>query len=492
MNKGVIAGAVAIALVATGAMAVPVVERYAAGRIKTEIERDGASTVGGVEVGLLKRSITLTDLKSSREADVSIGHWQASGLGWPLAELMQGRTPLAGFKWGDPLQADRLELRTLSIGNREAGGTWKMESLVLEGIDLARFDATDVGPYGPLVLVARALGALQVRRLEQRGMFFVMPGSGDTFSVATIVVERYEGGRMASIVAGDIEATAREGRTPLLKVADIAIKGLDIGRSIEAFSSADWYPGLSIGQVRVERGTATGFSGDTMARYGVSLGSIVVETIRESDTVSRSRARIDGFALAPPLRSMEGLRLRLALQAMGLREVKLGFDCTGVEDRARGEVTVDRCALSGPNLAEINFTGRIVGADEAFWQAIDDGDLAALYDSKAVLDSAKLVLADASLLERGLKALSATTGQPVPTTRANLARDIRRFQPAGVLITPTLTQLLDTVARFVEQGGTLTLDARPEPPLAIDRVDYLMSPGADLVEALGLKATLSR
>jgi len=172
--------------------------------------------------------------------------------------------------------------------------------------------------------------------------------------------------------------------------------------------------------------------------------------------------------------------------------VKLGFDCAGAEDRARGELVVDRCVLSGPNLADINFTGKIVGADEAFWLAIDEGDLAALYDSKAVFDSAKLVLADASLLERGLKALSATMGQPVATTRTNLARDIRRFQPAGVLITQSLTQLLDTVARFVEQGGTLTFDAKPVPPLAIERIDYLMSPGADLVDALGLSATLSR
>ena len=76
--------------------------------------------------------------------------------------------------------------------------------------------------------------------------------------------------------------------------------------------------------------------------------------------------------------------------------------------------------------------------------------------------------------------------------RANLARDIRRFQPAGLLITQSLTQLLEAVARFIEKGGTLTFDARPEPPLAIDRIDYLTSPGADLVSALGLTATQSR
>lgn len=492
MNKGLIAGAVAIGLVATGAMAVPVVERYAAIRIKAEIERDGSSTVGGVEVGLLARTIALTDLKSSRQADMSIGRWRASGLGWPMAELMQGRTPLAGLKWGDPLQAERLELNDLRIGKAEEGGAWKVESLVLDGVDLARFDAGDIGSYGPLTLVARTLEALSVRRLEQRGTRFVMPGSGDTFGVATIVIGGYEGGRVSTVTVGDIDATAKDGRAPLFKVADLTLSGLDIRRILAAFSSADWLPGLPIGQVRVERGSATGFSGDTMARYGVSLGSITVETKRESATVSRSTARIDGFVLAPPLRSMESLKLRLALQAMGLRDLKLGFECTGAEDRARGEVTVDRCALSGPSLAEVNFTGRVVGADEAFWQAVDEGDPVAFYDSKAVFDSAKLVLADASLLERGLKALSTTTGQPLAATRANLARDIRRYQPADVLITPRLTQLLDTVARFIEQGGTLTLDARPEPPLAINRIDYLMSPGADLVDALGLSATLSR
>ena len=102
------------------------------------------------------------------------------------------------------------------------------------------------------------------------------------------------------------------------------------------------------------------------------------------------------------------------------------------------------------------------------------------------------MVADKSLLERGLKALATMTGQPVAATRANLAREMRRYQPSGVLITESMTQLLDTVARFVEHGGTLTIDAKPEPPVGFDKVDYLTSPGADLVSVLGLSATLSR
>ena len=101
-------------------------------------------------------------------------------------------------------------------------------------------------------------------------------------------------------------------------------------------------------------------------------------------------------------------------------------------------------------------------------------------------------MADKSLLDRGLKALSTVTGQPASVTRSNLARDIRRYQPSGILISQSLTQLLDTVARFVELGGTLTVDATPEPPVGFDRFDYLTSPGADLVSVLGLKATISK
>ncbi len=492
MNKGVIAGIVAVAVVGTAAAAVPLGEKFASSLIKAEVERSGTTTVGRVEVGFLARRVAFVDLKSSQGAGLSVARWEALGLGWPLAELLRGRTPLGGFRWGSPLRADRVELRKLHLGDRGVGGTWSVEALVLEGLDLARFDASEEGPYRGQVLLARALTALSVGRVEQSGAVFAISGGGDTFGVSKIVVERYEAGRMASATAVGVEATAGGGRAPLFRMADLDVRGLDMRRTLAALSSADWYPDAPLGRIGLERASASGFSGESLARYGASLGSINVETVHEGDQVSRTRASIDGFVLAPPLRNMEALKLRLALQAMGLRELKLGFDCAGTENRLRGEITIDRCSLAGPDLANINLTARITGADDAFWQAVDDGDTAALYDTKAVLASARLVAADSGLLERAFKAIAATTGQPASMARANFAREVRRFQPSDVLITQDLSQLLDAVARFVEKGGTLTVDARPDPPLAIDRIDYLMSPGADLVSALGLSATLSK
>ena len=492
MKKIIIAAAAVVALVGAAAAAVPIVESHAAGGIKTEIERDGATKVGSVEVGLFERRITLRDLRSTGGAELTIGRWEASGLAWPLGELLRGRTPLAGFRWGDPLQAEHIELKDVRLVDSEAGSGWSMGSLVMDGFDLARFDATYQGRYQFHTLIARAAGALNVRHLEEHNVAFSLPGTSDTFGAASIIVDRYEHGRIASITASSFEATAKDGQAPLFKIGDIRAARVDLARVIAALSSQNWQPGAPSGRLHLDSASASGFGGDMLTRYGISLGSVSLETAHEGDKISRSRTRVEGFVLAPPLRGLEGLQMRIALQSMGLKEVKLDLDCSGTEDRVKAEVVLDRCALSGPNLGQIDLSAKMIHADQAYWRLVDDGDVAAFFESKAALESARLVLADKSLLERWLKALSTMTGKPVSETRANLAREIRRYQPPGVLISQDMTQVLDTVARFVEQGGTLTIEAKPDPPVDFERFGSLTKPGADLVSVLGLSATLSR
>ena len=490
MKKKVIAALVVVALVGAAVAAVPIVESHAAGRIKAEIERDGSTKVGGVEVGLFERRLALVDLKSTSGAELSVGRWEASGLAWPLGELLSGRTPLAVFRWGDPLQADRIELKDVRLVDSAVNSGWSMASFVMEGFDLARFDAGYQGGYRFQTMVARALGALTIRRLEERTVIFSLPGTNDTYGAASAVVDRYERGRIAALTVSSLEATLKDGGAPLFKIADIKSTGVDLTRVIAALSSDKWQPGAPSGRVHAESVNATGFSGEVLARYGISLGSVSLETVHEGDRLNRSRTRIEGFVLAPPLRGLEGLQMRLALQSMGLKDVKLDLDCRSTEDRAKGELVLDRCALVGPGLGEIDLSGRIVDTDPSFWRAIDDGDSRA--EAHAGLGELRLTLVDKSLLDRSLKALSTVTGKPAVETRANLASEIRRYQPADVLISEDMTKLLDTVARFIERGGTLTIDAKPQPPIDIEGFKPLMKPGADLVRLLGLSATLSR
>ena len=197
MKKKVIAALAAFVIVGAAVAAVPIVESHAAAAsVKTEIERDGGTKVGSVEVGLFERRITLLDLKSTDGAALGVGRWEASGLAWPLGELVRGRTPLAGFNWGDPLQADRIELRDVHLADSATASGWSVNSLIVEGFDLARYDARYQGGYKFQALVARALGALTIRRLEERNVLFSLPGSNDTFGAASAIVDRYERSRV--------------------------------------------------------------------------------------------------------------------------------------------------------------------------------------------------------------------------------------------------------------------------------------------------------
>src|SRR5258708_38250294 len=160
MKKSVVAAAVVVALGGLGIAAVPLVERHGASRIKAEIERGDMVKVAEVEVGLFGRRVVLVDLQSRRIGTLGIGRWEASGLAWPLGELLQGRTPLTGFRLGDPLQAGRIELSDIHLVEPPGGATWTIGSLVIEGFDLDRDDGQNANPFLYTMLVARIPGAL--------------------------------------------------------------------------------------------------------------------------------------------------------------------------------------------------------------------------------------------------------------------------------------------------------------------------------------------
>jgi len=141
VRKGLVALAVVVVLAGAAIAAVPVLERHAAAEIKRQIEQDGTTSVDEVSVGLFERKIKLLNLRSRAEAEVSVGRWEASGLAWPLSELLSGRAPLAGWRWGDPLQARRIELEAVSIVDRAAGSDASMDFLAIDDFSLARYDA---------------------------------------------------------------------------------------------------------------------------------------------------------------------------------------------------------------------------------------------------------------------------------------------------------------------------------------------------------------
>ena len=488
MRKAVVAALAVVVVAGAAVAAVPLIERHAAAEIKADIERGGVVTVGSVEVGLFDRRIAITALRTQRGEEIAVGRWQASGLAWPLAELARGRTPLAGVHFGDPLQARRVDVRDLRLV--DAQGRWTIGSLSIDDFRLERYEPLPVpAEVGPLA--ARIAAALSLGRLEQKDSVFTEAASGTKASVGSLVLERFDKGQLGALTMAGFDFTDMPPHDPVFRLADFRITDLDLRRVLKATGTVGWRPGMPLGRIDIGSASLSGFSGEALARYGIELRSITQQSQVEKD-VRHSRLRIEGFVLDPPAKTRDGLQMRVVLQAMGLKALKLDSDCLGTEDRAKGEVSVDRCALTGPDLGELSLSLKLVGADAPFWQAIDDGNTFALLGSKAGIGGAKIVVVDRGLVERAVKAVATTSGQAPAAVRAQFAQEVRRFQPPGILITEDLGKLLDTVARFVERGGTLTLEAKPDSPIGLDKAQYFVRPGPDLVNILGLSATLSR
>ena len=70
---------------------------------------------------------------------------------------------------------------------------------------------------------------------------------------------------------------------------------------------------------------------------------------------------------------------------MGPKAGEGELDCAGSCDRARGEPALDSCALVVPGLGQVDRAASIVRTDQAFWRAVESGDILALEESQAGL-----------------------------------------------------------------------------------------------------------
>lgn len=301
-------------------------------------------------------------------------------------------------------------------------------------------------------------------------------------------------GQVKSVTLTDAEFRDEPAKpTPSLSIGDFALRALDLRMPLGRLRDVEWFPGMPVGRVSFEQVTIDRIGGDVLADLAIIPGRVSFESTR-SGSRATGRTRVEGFAIRPQALNRDTAQVLAVLTLLGLREVTASLDCVGSEDRDKGEFALERCTLASPGLAELEFSVKLINADAAFWNALDSGNVFQAMTSSLALGTARLVVRDESLLDRLVKLNATSRGLSPAEARAALARDVRRYQPTEMLITEEVTKLADVVARFVEQGGTLTVDARPDPPITFDdtRVFWGTGPGPDIVQMFGLRATHTR
>ena len=127
------------------------------------------------------------------------------------------------------------------------------------GLDLARYDAAYDGMFPFAVLTARAMGALSVRRLEQRNTRITLPGP-----------PRRSAWRRSCWRATSAAASPRwrwpawtsprpKDRPPSSASPRRRPPRIDLSRTIAAMSSDKWFPGAPSGRIHIETAKRHGF-----------------------------------------------------------------------------------------------------------------------------------------------------------------------------------------------------------------------------------------
>jgi hypothetical protein len=489
--------AAVVVILAAGAVAgLPIAEERLAEEIKFRAALRPGLKLATVQVSLLQRRIVVGELTmvSGPDSTLRMGRVDVRGLGWPIADLLAGRTPFTGWKWGDPFQAGRVEIDDFEFVHA-IEGEWRVAKVIAEGIDLPRHEQpADVQPWG-VQRQAIAFGHLAVRRLEERELSYQPPDEfGMALKAKTLVLDGLAKGRLGALSMSGAELRDYATRpSPWLSVGELAMRALDLSLPITRLRNPEWTTGMPLGRVWFDQVTIDGLGGDVLSELALTVGRVSFESKREGKRAI-GRTKVESIALAPQGLNPDTVQMYALLTALGLREVTASLDCVGGEDRVKNEFALERCRLVAPGLAELEFSFKFINADEAFWSAMDGGDAFQIFSSTIGLGAARLVVRDLSLLDRLVKLSATSRGISPAEARVGMAREVRRYQPTDVLITEEVTKLADVIARFVEQGGTLTVEARPDPPITLDdtRVFWGSGPGPDIVQMFGVTATHRR
>ena len=206
-------------------------------------------SVGAVEVGLLDRRLTLHDLRSKQLDGLSARDGRPPASPGRSASCCEGARRSSAFV--SAILSRRTGSKSKDLRVKASGDqTWAFGTVVLEGLDLARFDAAL--PPGPLqagALGARLMKALSLRRFEERDAIYTAPFSANTVGFVRLTGENYDHGKLGSLALSHLEATSKTATEPSFALGGVKASGLDLTRILTAMSEPSWRPGMPVGRL---------------------------------------------------------------------------------------------------------------------------------------------------------------------------------------------------------------------------------------------------
>lgn len=459
-----------------------------------------AAVSGGVGLVLGAGAYVALDAWADTQAEQAIAHYRAD---LPAgAELSYGEIDGQVFARGagvtdlriDPLPGTQATLHAGSadIGGLESadGALVRVGRLVLEDVQLTdrttgdrvtaeRLSVSDL----PADFVARVrrgeipdLGAVELDRLSTRDK-----RSDAQLRLARLTLDGLDAGQVRNLALMDLELTTRDGAS--LSYGRVELDGTRLGPALLQLADGQPLDSLAalrgLGDIVTEEVTTVTPTGvrSTADRAALSTGG-ARDTLRLQVEVDTMVTALDqGASMPPQLAAVQ----RLGYQDLSIRE--LGLDLvierpqSGPQRFAIEALTLD-WADAGRVQADLELVGTLSGAVGAMGAQ----SLRALGDLS--LGHLRIELADQGLLSRWVSSTAEARGVSPAQVRAQIA--------AGLAATPAARteagqRMVEAMRSFVQNGGTLTLEATPAQPVPLLRTLYGMTRRpAQTLERLGL------
>lgn len=322
------------------------------------------------------------------------------------------------------------------------------------------------GATSPTLTFARLSGAAFATRKEENGSFL---------NVETFALEDLRPDRLARLQVSGVEGAVPDahGVPVLLKLDSFSLDSFDTGLLRETAPSSAFLRLLLRDSLR--GGKVAGLSVAQEGRAGLALrelafdGQSVAGESRTALAVSLAGATLGKDILPPPLLAQLSAAGRESLEV----DAQFGSRLTP-ETRT---LTFAPVRVVLPGLVEVTLEGVLGGIGDA--ASLGNG----LAFAAATLDRLEVRVRDLGGVAAYVAAQAAQNGVDRRTYAATLATQLL----SGA---PVLTPVRDGIVTFLQDGGTLTLAAKPASPVSLLQLFLSSGKPEVLAEKLGLSAQI--
>jgi hypothetical protein len=359
-------------------------------------------------------------------------------------------------------QAQNVSLDQFSVPAGDKGGKLTIAHVDVMGTNLTREEVaalfspqTPKDQAGAILLKMRAQKfAIPLVTLEDADGRFNLRGIEAT-NVADGHIEHlgFAGGEGSGVTAKGGNAAITLGQLDIVE-ADFtvlfeALRGGDlIGRQIPARSLL-W-----------KGGEASFPDNDTPANapggnlFKMSMGPLAVDTVYQGKIPVHAFVDWKGMSIVPPPASKAGQ----ALTAFGYPSIAFSLRATGAYDPAREIYTFEDISLQAPQAGTMSFKFALASVGVDFLTGNRAAKAAALAGAR--VQNLSLGYADDGLLGKAAAFVARQQNKTPEAVRREWSMLANQFIPLGLGGDPSSLRIAATVAKFINEGGALTLSAQ--------------------------------